>query len=277
MEYKIGISSFTYNFACGTFAVQRPDKPWTPMDLLKKAVELGADVVQFGDNMPLEIYSDEELEEIRKFSEKTGLILETGMRKGTPERIRRYLVISEKLHAKMLRVIIEGRDGYEPSPEVIVQQLKDLIPELERTGIALGIENYDRMHTVEYGNICAAVNHSLVGLTVDTTNSLSLEERVEQVLANMAPYCVCLHVKDYDIVRNTGGIGLKIIGACPGEGRQNIAECFRTCRDLSGRSFNLVLESWLEPQASLEESLAKEDLWAKEGIRNLRRILEENV
>ena len=56
----------------------------TPLDLIDKAVALGADVVQFGDNMPLEKYSDEELEQIRIHAEECGIETEAGMRKATP-------------------------------------------------------------------------------------------------------------------------------------------------------------------------------------------------
>ena len=41
------------------------------------------------------------------------------------------------------------------------------------------------------------IGHPLVGLVVDSTNSLSTEEPIDEVLQYMAPYCVCFHVKDY--------------------------------------------------------------------------------
>lgn len=59
----------------------------TPHDLIDRAAALGVDVVQFGDNMPLEVYSDEELKQIRIHAEKCGVELEAGMRKATPERL----------------------------------------------------------------------------------------------------------------------------------------------------------------------------------------------
>ena len=58
VTHKIGISSFTYCFACGSRPFAKPQHIMTPRDLIDKAVVLGTDVVQFGDNMPLEIYNE---------------------------------------------------------------------------------------------------------------------------------------------------------------------------------------------------------------------------
>lgn len=271
---KIGVSSFTFNIACGTIPSQRPAHPLDAFGLIERAAKLGAEVLQFGDNLPLENYTGEELEKIRLLAQQRGLELEAGMREATPERLERYIDITRRIGAKILRIIIDGKiGGYEPEIPEICAVLRSVIPKLEETGVVLGIENHDRLYAREFEEIIQGVSHPQIGLTVDTTNSLSLEEPVEQVLSCMAPYCVCLHMKDYDIVRNQGGIGLKIIGACPGEGRQDIRRCIAVCREKAGRSFNIILESWMEPCGTLEASLAQEEAWAAAGIRYLREVL----
>ena len=58
VTHKAGISSFAYCFACGSRSFIKPQHIMTPHDLIDKAAALGADVVQFGDNMPLEVYSN---------------------------------------------------------------------------------------------------------------------------------------------------------------------------------------------------------------------------
>ena len=60
------------------------------------------------------------------------------------------------------------------------------------------------------------------GIVLDTTNSLSQEETVEEVLNWLAKYTVCLHFKDYTIVRSPGSVGLQIVGTPVGRGRQKV-------------------------------------------------------
>ena len=75
-------------------------------------------------------------------------------------------------------------------------------PCLERHGLTLGIENHDRFLAHEYAEMIAQIGHPLVGTVVDSTNSLSTEEPIDEVLQYMEPYCVCFHVKDYTIQRS---------------------------------------------------------------------------
>ena len=270
--HKIGISSFTYCFACGSRPFHKPEHIMTPLDLIDKAVALGADVVQFGDNMPLEKYSDEELEQIRIHAEECGIETEAGMRKSTPERLACYIHITRKIGARVLRLITDGPD-FAPELQEFCRILSSVTPLLEETGVVLGIENHDRFSAREYALMVETIDHQQVGLTVDSVNSLSREEPIGEVLKYMAPYCVCLHIKDYVIKRYNGGGGLKITGTCPGTGRMDILHCYEECRAKSDRDFNVILESWMEPCETIEETLKIEDEWARAGIACLKKII----
>ena len=272
VKHKIGISSFAYCFACGSRPFTKPQHIMTPHDLIDKAVALGADAVQFGDNMPLEVYSDEELERIRVHAEKCGIETEVGMRKATAERLSDYILITRKVGGRILRVITDGI-GFTPDMHELCRILASMIPQLEESGVVLGIENHDRFSAREYAEMVETINHSKVGLTVDTLNSLSHEEHIDEVLKYMAPYCVCLHMKDYVIKRYNGGGGLKITGASLGTGRLDIRKCYEECRNKSDRNFNVILESWMEPCETLEETLKIEDEWAGTGVSYLKTIL----
>ena len=194
-KHKVGISSFAYNFACGNRPFMRPQHILTPAGLIDKAAAMGVEVVQFGDNMPLEGRSDKELEEIRAYAEDHGIELEAGMRKATPERLAEYIRITNRIGARVLRVISDGA-GYEPDFRDFCDILSSAAPYLEECGVTLAIENHDRFHASEYARMVETVGHPLVRLTVDTVNSLSVEESMDEVLRHMAPYCACLHVKD---------------------------------------------------------------------------------
>ena len=105
----LGLSSYTYPFLSGVNPKQRPASPLTPVQLIDRAVELGVHCVQFSDNMPLEGLTDSELDAIRDHAAAQGVLLENGMRCMTPERLERYIRLSERMCVRLLRIIIDGR------------------------------------------------------------------------------------------------------------------------------------------------------------------------
>jgi sugar phosphate isomerase/epimerase len=157
-NHRIGISSFTYCFACGTRPDHKPERVMTPFDLLDKAAALGVDVVQFGDNMPLEKCSSEELDGIRAYAEERGLELEAGMRKATPDRLAKYIDITSRIGGRVLRVITDGPD-FQPGLEEFCRILSAAVTHLEETGVCLGIENHDRFSAREYPPMVETVGH----------------------------------------------------------------------------------------------------------------------
>ena len=267
---KVGISSFAYSFAIGSRPYDKPERLMTPFDLMDKATSLGAEVVQFGDNLPLEHYDDSVLNEIRSYAEERGLELELGMRKATPDRIAEHVRITEKIGGRFLRVITDGAD-YKPTYDECLKVFAETATLLEEAGVTIGIENHDRFKTREYAKMVKSLNHPLIGMTVDTLNSMSIEESIDEVLDNAAPFCACLHIKDYEIKRYNGGGGLKISGTCLGTGRLDLQKCIERCREESRYSFNIILESWMEPCETLAETLRKEDEWARAGIDQLKK------
>ena len=267
----IGLSSFTYPFSCGIHPSQKPEALMTPIQLMDKALELSVTCVHFSHNMPLERCSDEDLQHIRKYAMTHGIRLENGMKHMTLERLRRCVVVSEQIGAKLLRIITDG-PGYEPTVDEIDQILKEVIPVIEQSGLVLGIENHDRLMAWEYAEIAKQVNHPLVGLVVDTTNSLSTEEPVEEVLKWMAPHCVCCHLKDYTIKRSNFGIGLAIVGASVGAGRQDVQKVISYLQNHAKQDFSTILESWMEPCGTLEETLLQEEAWARDSVVYLKSL-----
>lgn len=270
--HRIGISSFAYCFACGSRPDHKPERVMTPLDLIDKAASLGVPVVQFGDNMPLERCADRELDNIRIYAEEKGIEVEAGMRKATAERLSEYIGITERIGGRILRVITDGAD-FRPELSEFCRIISSVVPQLEDSGVYLAIENHDRFSAREYKEMIETVCHPHVRLTVDSVNSLSHEETVAEVLKYMAPYCICLHMKDYVIKRYNGGGGLKITGACLGTGRLDALNFFEECHRKSDSDFNIILESWMEPCETLEETLKQEEEWAEKGIEYLRGLI----
>ena len=149
-------------------------------------------------------------------------------------------------------------------------QFSDNMPLAEQCGVTLAVENHDRLLARDYAELAALTDHPLFGRVVDSTNSLSTEETMDEVLRWMAPYCVCCHIKDYVIKRSNSGVGLAIVGAPAGQGRQRIPELLERLRCEARQDFSTILESWMECCPTMEETLAQEDRWARESVAYLQ-------
>ncbi|MBC5725227.1 sugar phosphate isomerase/epimerase [Agathobaculum sp. NSJ-28] len=268
----LGISSFTYPFLSGVNPAQRPAQPLTPLGLIDKAVALDVGCVQYSHNLPFDDFSDATLDEIRVYAQERGILLEAGMKGMTPARLERYIDISARLGVSMLRGITDAA-GYEPPMEETVRVVRGVLPRLERHGLTLGIENHDRFLAHEYAEMIAQIGHPLVGLVVDSTNSLSTEEPIDEVLQYMAPYCVCFHVKDYTIQRSNSSVGLAITGMPAGQGRQPIPKILDYLKREAPRDFSTVLESWMACCPTLEQTLSQEEDWAEQSVAYLRQLI----
>jgi sugar phosphate isomerase/epimerase len=108
-----------------------------------------------------------------------------------------------------------------------------------------------------------------VGVCLDTANSLGCGEGIDHVLDTLAPYIVNLHVKDFIVRRPPHDKGFIVEGVPAGTGILNIPAVLRRMRgDVSA-----ILEQWPPPEADIEASVAKEQLWAEQGIRYLRTLI----
>lgn len=275
---QLGIGSWTYPYHCGLGGRIRPDlavrQIMQPCELIEKAKDHGLRYVQICENRPMDIYSGQELDELRAFAVQSGVKLEVGMKGATRENLLRMLDITERLGAKLLRCVIDG-EHYEPEPDEIVNTLKGVLPILVNKDIILGIENHDRFKAREFAQIMERLGDRHYGIVLDTTNSLSQEETVEEVLDRLARYTVCLHFKDYTIVRSPGTIGLEIVGTPVGQGRQKTKMILERLLEEAQQDFSTIIEFWMPCEETLDKTLEKEEKWAKNSIRYLKALFEE--
>lgn len=275
---QLGIGSWTYPYHCGLGVRIKPElavkHAMQPYELIEKAKRHGLRFVQICENRPIDIYSPRELEEIRSFSEKNEVKLEVGMKGATKENLLKMLKITDLLGAKLLRCVIDG-ENYEPELGEIVENFKYVLPILKETGIVLGIENHDRFKAKEFASIMERLNDRHYGIVLDTTNSLSQEETVEEVLDCLARYTVCLHFKDYTIVRSPGTIGLEIVGTPVGQGRQKVRMILERLCEEAQQDFSTIIEFWMPCEEDLEKTLKKEQDWAESSIQFLKALLQE--
>ena len=268
---QLGISSFTYGWSVGVPG-NSPVYPLDELQLMKKASEFGLSLVQFGDNLPLHEMTSARIERLRFSAEDQGIKLEVGARGLTYPHLLEYIDICGKVKAELLRFVIDKND-YKPTLIEIISTLKRILPVLEEHNITLGLENHDRLKCREFAAILDAVDSSLVGICLDSVNSLGAGEALEQIVGTLAPYTVNLHVKDFGIARLPHQMGFQIDGRPAGKGMLNVPWLLEKITP-HARCHTAILEQWVVPENNIELTVKKEEEWACESINYLKNYFK---
>ena len=93
---KIGVGSWTFPWATGTVQDQRPTTILTPIDVVQRTIDLGVHVVHFLDNLPLDSFENQMLDQARDLARQHNIEVEVGTRGTEPEHLRKYLSIANE-------------------------------------------------------------------------------------------------------------------------------------------------------------------------------------
>jgi sugar phosphate isomerase/epimerase len=270
---RLGISSYTYVWAVGVPGYPQPQSPLTVLDLLAKATELGVSVLQIADNLPLDRLPARELDRLAAQAAERRITIEAGTCGIRPPQLRTYLDIAVRLRSPILRVVIDTTD-FHPSPDEVVGLLGEVLPEFERAGVCLAVENHDRFPAATLATIVERCDSDHLGIVLDTANSLGCGEDVHTVLRSLGLWVVNLHVKDFSARRMDHRKGFIIEGCPAGQGLVDIPRLLDELRGLA-RDPNVILELWPPPEASIEASIAKEETWTRQSIDYLRQFVTQ--
>jgi sugar phosphate isomerase/epimerase len=264
----LGISTYTYTWAIGV----RGSVPAVPLHLtgiLDKARELDVGLIQVADNLPLDRLDKNDLEAYYGMALDKGIRLEAGARGMTEPNLERYIEIAETIHSPILRFVIDGPD-FKPDTRAILAIIKNALPVLQEKKIVLALENYERLKARDFAEIVNRIGSEFVGICLDSVNSLGAGEGLETVVEMLAPLTVNLHIKEFAIKRMSHMMGFRIDGLPAGEGMLNVPwllDC------VSDRCQSAILELWTPPEQDLEDTIRKEDEWARKSIAYLKNII----
>jgi 3-oxoisoapionate decarboxylase len=266
----LGISTYTFPWAIVN-AANNGSYEIEALQLVNYAATNKIGFVQFGDNLPLHQLSQHYLEKIKSLADKKGIKLETGTRRLTVKNIERYIDMATYLGSPFLRMVIDD-NNYHPATGDVIKIIKKILPLLKKNNILLAIENHDRFPATELKKIILKTDAEWVGVCLDTANSLGAGEGINEVLQQLAPYTVNLHIKDILIKRVPHKMGFTVEGVAAGDGVIDILAIIQELKQ-SGKCKTATLEVWSNPAATIEETLAKEKKMVQKSIQYLKKII----
>ncbi len=268
----LGLGSYGVAWAIGVPGFEAPINPIDAFGLLRFAADLGLKLVQIADNLPLHLLSEADQNALRREADQRQMLIEVGTRGILPEHLQTYLEQARFFGSPILRVVVDTADHH-PTPEDIIALLRPQLPLFEQAHITLAIENHDRFKVQTLADILAALNHPNVGICLDTVNSFGSLEGPEVVVKTLAPYVVNLHVKEFVIRRARHNMGFEITGAPAGQGMLDVPWLLKTLHQ-HGREFNAIIETWLEPEATMTATIAKETDYVQHSVAYLRTLID---
>ena len=270
---RLGISSYTYVWSVGVPGFEQPEQPLSPIGLLAKAEELGVRVLQIADNLPLDRLSPAELDELAALARERRIDLEVGTAGVDAEQLRNYLQIAERLRSPIVRTVLDT-NSCQPTPAEAVAAIASVLPDYCRAGVSLAIENHDRLPATMLANIVEQCDSRHVGICLDTANSLGCGEDLQTVLSSLSPFVLNLHIKDFRAPRLPHKKGFLIQGCPAGQGLVDVPRVLQELRSRN-RDPSVILELWTPPESTLNQSIAKEEAWARQSITYLRQLISD--
>ncbi len=270
---ELGIASWSVPWSIGVPGYPQPSSPLGAVGLLEKAVGADTCVVQIADNMPLHELPDSDLDRLREAARARGLRLECGTRSLNPEHLARYIGITHRIGARLLRTVLSGSLCGPEQLATAETGIRQILPMLDREGVTLALENNEAFSAAEFAMLIRRIASPRVGICLDTANSLGRPETLETVVEQLAEHAVVLHAKDYDIRRVDTRMGFSVTGTPAGEGRVNFDWVLKElCRH--GRTgISVIVEHWPPFAGTIEETLRIEEEWLVRSVKFLRARL----
>ncbi len=267
---RLGIGSYTYGWAVGTEGA-RPPNALGALDLLKRAKQLRVNVVQLCDNLPAETFHSNSVNAIGSAADAAGIQIELGTQGCTPDHLLRMLEVARQLNSPLLRLVIDS-PGDHPDIDEVVRRLREVLP--HPSGITLAIENHDRFNTTALLEILARVHNPHLAICLDTVNSFGALEGPQVVVERLSPHVASLHLKDFTVTRVPHLQGFVIEGRPLGQGMLDVPWLLGTLA-ASGRYPNAIIEHWVPPEATMEQTIAKEAEWVRQSVLAARQWIKE--
>jgi sugar phosphate isomerase/epimerase len=264
---KIGVGSWTFPWATGTVQDQRPTSILDPVGVVERTIDIGVHVVHFLDNLPLDSFDNQMLDRARDLAREHNIEVEVGTRGTEPEHLRKYLSIAQRMDARLLRTM--GGWHKAPAPlDQIKANFRQVLPEFTDAGVRIALENYEAYSTAEIAAIVREIDNASLGVCLDLTNSFAAMESADEILGNLAPFTISVHLKEFTVERLEYLMGFAFRGKPTGQGVLPLTKIFETLL-ANSRKANVIVEQWPPFNETLEQTMKMEFEWARQGVEHL--------
>lgn len=269
---KFGISSWCYPWSLGVAKGPQPLKKMRLLELLGKAKEYGVGLVQVADNLPLEALPQEELEDARMFAVANSIDVEVGTKGNEPPHLLRMLEIAVYFSSPVLRVLpaFFGSSGVMDQTEA---NIREVLPEFERAGVTMVLENTEAFKADEYVALMERVNHPHFRMCLDLANALGTLEGPAYVMERLLPWVGNFHFKDVKVKRSETVMGFSVYGTPAGQGDLSLPWILE---QLEGQGLDptVIIELWPSWEGTIERTMELEDDWVRQSVDYLRSVLD---
>jgi sugar phosphate isomerase/epimerase len=291
-KMKLGLHTYTLHLwglgqNWGIHADPRP-KEMNLIQLMDHAEKWGLDGLHIT-GCDLETKDDARLGEVREAALSHNLYLEYNFSRNEEfdprltDTVEQGILIAQKIGADLGKLSLDIRRprplyGSCFHPQVMKQlcdahdEIKAVLPLLEKTGIKLALENHTETFADEVLWLIQQINHPLVGACVDTVNSMGVLENPETAVEKLAPHAFCNHFCDHKLSRDQ--FGIRFHGVALGDGDIDCFKTYNTIRELSPTDRITFEIEWDMGQDSLEVARQKEMEACIKSIDYARRVLK---
>jgi sugar phosphate isomerase/epimerase len=264
---KIGVGSWTFPWATGTVLSHQPETILNPLGVVHRAKDLDVHVVHFLDNLPLDKWDDGAIGSAREFAAKNGIEVEIGTRGTDPEHLLNYLGIAKRMGARLIRTM-GGWHGAPACLDEIEANLRKVLPDYSNADVKIALENYEAYRTSDLAALVSKIDHPCLGICLDLTNSFGALESADEILGNLVPFTISVHLKEFAVERLEFLMGFAFRGKPTGQGMLRLRKMFDALAAAS-RQANVIVEQWPPFQDTLSKTMELELSWARQSIEYL--------
>lgn len=261
---RLGICSYAVPWTIG-WDGWKPPEPFEPESLLDLAASLGAEVVQFCDNLPIDGWVDSDPDRLDRLAERArraGVALEVGSRGLRHETLLRCIRTAQRVGCPFVRIVADEGD-YRPDLPKMERDLGAVRALFEDAGLALALENHDRFLAEDLARLMESSGGWLKAC-FDTANSLGSLQGPMEALEPLLPHIVSLHLKDVQARRLPHGLGFVVEGSPAGKGAAMLNRVFARVAEACPKT-TAVLEQWVPKGPDWRTTAETELSWLREG------------
>jgi sugar phosphate isomerase/epimerase len=217
-RHPAGLCVFGLTYACGLAWADTPKanpRPATVTELVDVVAESGLSSLE----LPARLLPTDpaERQALRRAAEDRGLgfVMAGGLVCGGE--LERDLRIAAELGAPVLRCILSSIlcgqrgamvGGWPEHLDRCTAELERRLPQAERLGIAIAVENHQDADSEDLLRLCERFQSRYLGVTLDCANPLAVMEEPVEFARRLAPWLRHAHLKDYRIYHAPEGCRL---------------------------------------------------------------------